>query len=66
MPLSKSIKTSHTIVKEIEIEVLNHKDITYKNKKYVVCYIPFNDDDKLFVIDEFNKKNIIIWQIMTH
>jgi hypothetical protein len=59
MPLSKSIKTSHTIVKEIEIEVLNHKDITYKNKKYVVCYVPFNNDDKLFVIDEFSKKDII-------
>jgi len=59
MPLSKSIKTSHTVVKEIEIEVLNHKDITYKNKKYVVCYVPFNDDDKLFVIDEYRKKDII-------
>ena len=59
MPLSKSIRTSYTVVKEIEIEVLNHKDITYKNKKYVVCYVPFNDDDKLFVIDEYRKKDII-------
>lgn len=57
MPLPKRIKTTQLVVKEIK--VINHVDITYKNKKYVVCYVPFNNDDKLFVIDELKKNEVI-------
>ena len=53
MPLPKTIKITRTIVQEFE--VMNHKNVTYKGKKYVVCYIPFNNNDKLFVIDESKK-----------
>ena len=57
MPLSKIIKGSELVFREINL--INHKDITYKNKKYVVCYVLFNNDDKLFIIDESKKKDII-------
>jgi hypothetical protein len=57
MPLSKIIKGSELVFREINL--INHKDITYKNKKYIVCYVLFNNDDKLFIIDESKKKDII-------
>ena len=57
MSLPKSIKTTKVVAKEIN--VINHKEVSYKNNKYIVCYIPFNNDDKLFVIDESRKEDII-------
>ena len=61
MSLSRHLKTTKTVVKEIN--VINHKEVNYKNKKYIVGYIPFKDDDKLFIIDESKKTDIIekIW-----
>lgn len=57
MPLPKTIKATKTI--QIEIDVINHKEVSYNNNKYIVCYIPYNNKDKLFVIDEFNKNDVI-------
>ena len=57
MPLPKTIKTTKTI--QIEIDVINHKEVSYNDKKYIVCYIPYNNKDKLFVIDESQKNNVI-------
>jgi len=54
MSLQKTIKSTKTI--QIEIDVINHKEVSYNNKQYIVCYIPFNNKEKLFVIDESQKK----------
>jgi hypothetical protein len=57
MPLPKTIKIQRTIVQEFE--VINHTDVTYQDKKYVVCYVSFHNEDKLFVIDESHKDKVI-------
>jgi hypothetical protein len=57
MSLQKTIKVKRTII--IEKEVINHKDVEYKNKKYVIGYVPFNDEDKLFIIDDLKKEEFI-------
>ena len=38
---------------------LNHEIITYKDKQYIVCCIPFNDDYKMFIIDETKCTEVI-------
>ena len=45
---------------------LNHEIINYKDKQYVVCCIPFNEEYKMFIID-FDKKDQVInkaWHYM--
>ena len=57
MSLPKKIKITKTI--QVETDVINHKEVLYNDKKYIVCYISFNNSDKLFVIDESRKNDII-------
>jgi len=57
MSLPKKIKITKTI--QVETDVINHKEVLYNDKKYIVCYISFNNSDKLFVIDESHKNDII-------
>ena len=59
MSLPKKIKYITTQVVIKEIDVINHKEVSYNNKKYIVCYIPFNNKEKLFVIDELRKNDVI-------
>jgi len=45
---------------------INHEIIKYKDKQYVVCCVPFNEEYKMFVID-FDKKDSVInkaWHYM--
>ena len=46
-------KISHT-TKDI-----NHEIVKYKNNNYVVCCCPFNNEYKLFIIDEIDKEKVI-------
>lgn len=57
MSLPKTIKVTQKIIQEID--VINHKSVTYNNKNYIVCYLLFNNDEKLFVIDASKKDEVI-------
>jgi len=57
MSLPRTVKITRTII--IEKDVLNHKDVEYNGKKYIVGYIPYNDQDILFVVDESKKEQLI-------
>lgn len=55
----KVIEEKVKIIKKT-INVINHKDVTYNNKKYTVCYCSHSDKgDILFIIDFDKKENII-------
>ena len=48
------LKTETITSKEI-----NHEIINYNNNEYVVCCIPFNNEHKIFIIDNDNKNDVI-------
>jgi len=58
----KKVVITQTVEKTITTykNVILHKDVEYKDKKYVVAYCPFNDtEDYLFVIDYDQKDRVI-------
>lgn len=52
--ISTKRKTTTKTTKE-----LNHEIINYKDKQYVVCCIPFNEEYKMFVVDIDKKAQLI-------
>lgn len=48
-----------TITKPIYKTVLNHKNVEYNGKKYIVGYTTFKGTNKLFIFDEDKKDDII-------
>ena len=62
MSLPKTITVSTVkVIKTINVikHLLNHKEVTYKDKDYIVGYCPFNDEDILFVFDASKKEEVI-------
>ena len=53
------VDEEHIVTEEVKRDVLNHKEVTYKDKKYIVGYCLHNDEDILFVFDYENKEQII-------
>ena len=53
-------------VKTITTKEINHENIVYNNNKYTVCYVPFNDKHKLFIIDFEDRDKVInkLWHFM--
>jgi len=67
--INKKVKTKRCKQKRIRktIKDLNHEVVKYKDNKYVVCCIPFDDTYKMFIID-YDKKDDIIkksWHFMS-
>jgi hypothetical protein len=54
-----SVISTKRITKTKTTKELNHEIINYKDKQYVVCCIPFNEEQKIFLID-FDKKDQVI------
>jgi len=53
------VDEEHIVTEEVKREVLNHKEVTYKDKKYIVGYCLNNDEDILFIFDYENKEKVI-------
>jgi hypothetical protein len=53
------VEEKKIVIKEVKREVLNHKEVTYKDKKYIVGYCLNNDEDILFIFDYENKEKVI-------
>jgi hypothetical protein len=61
IPITTYIEKKRIITREVKREVLNHKEVEYKNKKYIIGYCNFNEkEDILFVFDDNNNKEKII------
>ena len=68
VPVTTYIEKKKIITKQVNREVLNHKNVEYNDKKYVVGYVPFNDtEDILFVFDDIKRENVILrrWHIVS-
>jgi hypothetical protein len=68
IPITTYIEKKRIIIKEKTREVLNHKEVEYKDKKYIVGYCIFNEkEDILFVFDNNNKEKVINrkWHIVS-
>ena len=60
IPITTYIEKKRIITREVKREVLNHKEVEYKNKKYIVGYcVQNNTNDILFIVDNDKKEQII-------
>jgi hypothetical protein len=62
----KTVKVITKVTQTKTTKEINHEVVTYKNKEYVVCCIPFKDEYKLFIIDADKKNDVITknWHFM--
>jgi len=56
----KEIIEDKIITVNDRISVINHENVEFHKKKYIVCYCSYNNDDILFVIDDNDNKDIIL------
>lgn len=47
------------VTKTVTTKEINHEDVIYNDKHYVVCCIPFNDEYKMFIVDGDDKLKIL-------
>lgn len=59
IPITTYVERKKIIIKEQKREVLNHKEVIFKDKKYIVGYCSHNNDDILFVFDHEKKEDVI-------
>jgi len=53
------IISTKRVTKTKTTKQLNHEIVSYKDKQYIVCCVPFNDEYKIFVIDNDKKDSVI-------
>ena len=60
------ILSTTRITKTKTTKQINHEIIKYKDKEYVVCCVPFNEEYKMFVVDIDKKDQVInqAWHYM--
>jgi hypothetical protein len=56
----KEIIEDKIITVNDRISVINHENVEFNKKKYIVCYCSYNNDDILFVIDDNDNKDNIL------
>jgi len=54
------IISTKRVTKTKTTKQLNHEIVSYKDKQYIVCCVPFNDEYKIFVIDNDKKIQLLI------
>ena len=55
----KIVKVITKVTQTKTTKEINHEIVTYKNKEYVVCCIPYKDEYRLFIVDAENKNEVI-------